>query len=101
MVDEPHAPGWQRSLRLAEAAPRCGARRKSDGQACRQPGMANGRCRMHGGLSTGPRTPEGLERSRTARWKHGHYSAEARATRQEARALLRALQQMLKGFLDS
>ncbi|MFC1944498.1 HGGxSTG domain-containing protein [Chloroflexota bacterium] len=24
--------------------------------------MKNGRCRMHGGKSTGPRTPEGLER---------------------------------------
>lgn len=26
----------------------------------------NGRCRMHGGLSTGPRTTEGLERMRAA-----------------------------------
>jgi hypothetical protein len=39
--------------------------------------MANGRCRMHGGPSTGPRTPEGMERSRMASWKHGRYSAEA------------------------
>ena len=98
MADEPHVPGWQRSLRLADAAARCGARRKSDGQPCRQPGMANGRCRMHGGPSTGPRTPGGLERSRRARWQHGHYSAEARATRQEARSLLRALRQMLTDF---
>ena len=98
MANEPHVPGWQPSLRLAEAARRCGARRKSDGQACRQPGMANGRCRLHGGLSTGPRTPEGLERSRRARWQHGLYSAEARAIRQEARALLRALHQMLNGL---
>ncbi len=29
--------------------------------------MANGRCRMHGGLSTGPRTTEGRERCRRAR----------------------------------
>jgi hypothetical protein len=41
--------------------------------------MRNGRCRLHGGLSTGPRTPEGLERSRRARWKHGGYSVEARS----------------------
>ena len=40
--------------------------------------MPNGRCRLHGGLSTGPRTPEGLARSRRARWKHGRYSAEAK-----------------------
>jgi hypothetical protein len=39
------------------------------------------RCRMHGGLSTGPGTPEGLERSRRARWKHGRYSREAREAR--------------------
>lgn len=31
---------------------------------------------MHGGASTGPRTPEGLARSKKARWKHGRYSAE-------------------------
>lgn len=29
---------------------------------------------MHGGLSTGPRTLEGLSRSQRARWKHGAYS---------------------------
>ena len=32
--------------------------------------MPNGRCKFHGGKSTGPRTPEGLERSRRANWKH-------------------------------
>jgi hypothetical protein len=26
--------------------------------------MPNGRCKVHGGKSTGPRTPEGLERSK-------------------------------------
>ena len=40
--------------------------------------MRNGRCRMHGGKSTGPRTPEGLERSRKARWIHAERSAETR-----------------------
>ena len=44
-------------------APRCGAKTRS-GKPCQAPGMANGRCRMHGGASTGPRTPEGLEDSR-------------------------------------
>jgi hypothetical protein len=41
--------------------------------------MANGRCRMHGGKSTGPRTQEGRERCRRAKWKHGAFSAAARA----------------------
>jgi hypothetical protein len=36
--------------------------------------MKNGRCRLHGGLSTGPQTAEGLERIRKAVTKHGRYS---------------------------
>ena len=32
---------------------------------------------MHGGASTGHRTPEGRERSKRARWKHGSYSLDA------------------------
>jgi hypothetical protein len=70
------------------AAPRCGARTRCGG-ACRQPAMANGRCRMHGGLSTGPRTPEGLARSRRARLTHGARSAGMRALLREARAHMR------------
>ena len=57
--------------------------------------MANGRCRMHGGTSTGPRTVEGLERSRKARWRHGYYSTQAKADRQEARRELQTLRALL------
>jgi hypothetical protein len=57
------------------AAPRCGAHTRS-GACCRQPAMPNGRCRFHGGLSTGPRTAEGLQRSRSARFVHGGRTAE-------------------------
>jgi hypothetical protein len=64
---------------------RCGARTRR-GTPCQGPAMANGRCRMHGGLSTGPRTPKGLERSRRARWKHGRYSVEARRERRQRKA---------------
>jgi hypothetical protein len=61
-------------------APRCLAKtRKAKGKLCRAPAMPNGRCRLHGGKSTGPRTPEGLERSRKANWKHGYYSANSPA----------------------
>src|SRR5258705_2404910 len=91
MSDEPHAPARNKSIELANRAPRCGARRKSDGHPCRQPAMRNGRCKQHGGMSTGPPTPEGLERSRGARGKHGLYSAENRKTRREARALIRSI----------
>src|SRR3954453_12982846 len=96
MNDEPHtyACGWKAHLALAHAAPRCGAKRR-DGGTCQSPAMANGRCRMHGGKSTGPRTAEGLERSRKARWKHGHYSREAREERAAARAGLRLIRAIL------
>src|SRR5262249_20452549 len=52
------------ALVRANAAPRCGARSKRTGKPCRAAAMPNGRCKVHGGKSTGPRTPEGLERSR-------------------------------------
>ena len=39
--------------------------------------MANGRCRMHGGASTGPRTPEGLARIVAAKTTHGRYGMAA------------------------
>jgi len=81
------------------AAPRCGARTRAGG-CCRQPAMKNGRCRMHGGLSTGPRTPEGRERCRRARLTHGGYSAHVRALRVAARAhhrRVRALAALMRG----
>jgi hypothetical protein len=57
----------------------------------------NQRCKLHGGKSTGPRTPEGLERSRRANWKHGHFSREAKAERSRLRAAILAL----RGLCDS
>jgi hypothetical protein len=73
------------ALLKANAAPRCGARSKRTGKPCQGAAMPNGRCKFHGGKSTGPRTPEGLERSRRANWKHGHYSREAKAERSRLR----------------
>jgi hypothetical protein len=79
------------ALVRANAAPRCGARSKRTGKPCRAEAMPNGRCKVHGGKSTGPRTPEGLERSRRANWKHGYYSREAKAERSRVRAAMLAL----------
>src|SRR5438034_2998592 len=73
------------ALLKANAAPRCGVRSKRTGKPCRGAAMPNWRCKLHGGKSTGPRTPEGLERSRRANWKHGHYSREAKAERSRLR----------------
>src|SRR4029077_2239211 len=76
------------ALLKANAAPRCGARSKRTGKPCQGAAMPNGRCKLHGGKSTGPRTPEGLERSRRANWKHGHFSREAKAERSRLRAAI-------------
>lgn len=76
-----------RNMRAARASPRCGAKTRA-GSACLQPAMKNGRCRMHGGASTGPRTCDGLERMRDARTIHGGYSSAVKE--------LRALAQILK-----
>ena len=68
------------------AAPRCGARTRT-GSSCCQPAMPNGRCRLHGGKSTGARTAEGIERIRAARTIHGGYGAEAMKLRELVRGL--------------
>jgi hypothetical protein len=57
--------------------------------------MRNGRCRMHGGKSTGPRTAEGLERLRAARTIHGGRSRETVEAIRQLQALQRATRQML------
>jgi len=95
MANEPHKPAWSAALEVANAVRRCGAKRKRDAEPCPAPAMRNGRCRVHGGRSTGPNTADGLARSRRANWKHGHYSAEARAERAEARIRLRELRDWL------
>ena len=78
-------------------APRCLAKTRR-GTACQCPAMQNGRCRLHGGLSTGPKTGEGIERIRRAVTKHGNYSAEAKAQQRYYRKLLRECTAGLAGF---
>lgn len=94
-------------------SPRCGAKNRSGGP-CRAPALWSTksgrytRCRMHGGASTGPKTPEGLEKCRRANWKDGKRSAAAiaarRASRFEMRMLklaIRLLARGLKAFLKN
>ena len=82
--------GWRRGNPAGNPdlnlAPRCGARARS-GEPCRAPAMANGRCRMHGGCSTGPRTAEGMARMIASRTTHGRCNAAARAVEQWGRTL--------------
>jgi hypothetical protein len=83
-------PSPRKAARLAEernrsgdphAAPLCGAKTRR-GTGCEGPAMPNGRCRLHGGLGTGPKTAEGIDRIRKALTKHGRYSAATKLRRE-------------------
>src|SRR5262249_26539934 len=76
---------------------RCGAKTRA-GKRCQAPAMPNGRCRLHGGLSTGPKTAGGKERIRKALTKHGRYSAATKLQRKRYRQVL--LGPHFKGKLD-
>jgi len=69
----------------------CGARSKqNNGSPCRQPAIKKKeRCRLHGGLSTGPKTPEGKKRSAEANLKHGLYTKQAILERKKVREMLK------------
>ena len=83
--------------------PRCGAKTRR-GTACLASAIWSTRsqrftrCRNHGGLSTGPKTAEGIERIRRAVTKHGNYSKRVKVERADYRALLRACREMLAGL---
>ena len=48
----------------AFASTRCGAHARTTGQPCRAPRVpGKRRCWMHGGLSTGPKSPDGRRRA--------------------------------------
>lgn len=79
------------------SSPRCGARTRAGG-ACQSPAMPNGRCRMHGGASTGPRTPEGLKRMRDAKTQHGRYTRQHLELMELIRALDAATKRTLEGL---
>jgi hypothetical protein len=76
-------------------AKRCGAKNRR-GEPCRCPAMRNGRCRLHGGLSTGPKTKEGLDRIKQALTKHGRYTQQAKAEQRYFHKLLKGLRTFLK-----
>lgn len=54
-------------------APICSGRSRRTGLPCKNLAMANGKCRFHGGKSTGPKTAEGRQRIVEANLVHGGY----------------------------
>jgi hypothetical protein len=74
----------------------CGAKARSNNlKPCRKPAMANGRCRYHGGMSTGVKTSSGKLRQKMASWKHGQYSAEALVERHAYRKFVQQCKKLL------
>jgi hypothetical protein len=69
----------------------CRAKTRS-GTACKRAGNPiNGRCHLHGGKSTGPRTEEGRARIAAAQFKHGNRSKAAIAAQRAKAARGRAI----------
>ena len=56
----------------------------------------NGRCRLHGGLSTGARTQEGLQRISDANIKHGRQTKDKLAAQRHAAKVGRRVMGALK-----
>ena len=70
--------------------PLCGAYSRRTGKPCRQPAMKNGKCRLHGGKSTGP--PKGNANA----LKQGFYTRDAITHRRYIRQLIKDSQELLK-----
>lgn len=96
-MDAPHKKrGWLRNNNPPgdfTQAPRCLAKNRKQ-TLCQSPAMQNGRCRFHGGKSTGPRTPEGKAKAAKANYKHGMYSAESKRLLAHIRELGRQWKQL-------
>lgn len=100
--NQPHAKrrGWLKNgnpIGDFSKAPRCEATTRQKA-LCQSPAMKNGRCRMHGGCSTGPKTIQGLNNSQRANWKHGVYSRESLERRQEAKNIIKKAYSLIKSI---
>lgn len=74
--------------------PRCGAYARSTGKPCQAAGLGKGgRCRNHGGCSTGARTAEGRDRLRQTWRKIGRAAALCRWRPEEGRKLLASIRE--------
>ena len=68
----------EQSMPINSTVKLCGAKaRQNQHEPCRQPAMKNGRCRLHGGKSTGPKSKQGKNKAAQANYKHGRYTNAA------------------------
>ena len=75
---------------------RCGAKTRA-GTSCKNPAVrGRRRCRMHGGKSTGAKTPEGRAKLRALHLKHGRATTEAKAAARRRAAVGREVRAELK-----
>ena len=76
----------------------CNAKTRS-GTPCKRAGNTiNGRCHLHGGKSTGPRTEEGRARIAATQFKHGNRSKAAIAAQRAKNAKGKAINRELKAI---
>jgi hypothetical protein len=75
---------------------RCGAKTRKGTECQRPANKKNGRCRVHGGASTGPRTEEGRARISEANLRHGKYTKDKLEKRRENAAKGRAIKKELR-----
>jgi len=73
-----------------EKIPRCGAKTRSGGK-CGHYSMPNGRCRYHGGKSTGAKTP---------RVKHGYYTKTTIGERKWLNKLLKDARDLVDELME-
>jgi hypothetical protein len=82
---------------------RCGAKTRK-GKECQRPAnIRNGRCRVHGGASTGPRTEEGRARISEANLRHGRYTKDKieqkRINAEECKAIIAEIMEIEKALI--
>ena len=80
----------------------CLAKTRSGALCKKHPIAGRTRCRLHGGLSTGPRTHEGKAACVAAHWKHGRRSKAYIETRKKIWAELRQVERSMRasGLID-
>ena len=75
---------------------RCGAKTRR-GTPCKRPAnKRNGRCRLHGGASTGPRTKEGLAKIAAANTTTGQHTRAMIARRRKDAKIAKVLRDRLR-----